>query len=114
MGAHQFFGHIIHSCTVLICRPYRPSEAERKDPQLFKENVRELMRQRLEELHEREERRKEKDRRPSLANGIENARTLWGNGSKGADKLFGDLSQHVTNAFRNASSPKAKPRRERD
>lgn len=63
--AQQFLGHIIHSCTVLICRPYHPSAAEVADPELFKANVRELMRQRLQELHEQEERKRAEKERAS-------------------------------------------------
>jgi len=63
--AQQFLGHIIHSCTVLICRPYHPSAAEVADPELYKANVRELMRQRLQELHEQEERKRAEKERAS-------------------------------------------------
>jgi len=86
--ARQFFGHIMHSCTVLICRPYKPSDAEQKDPELFKRNVRELMLTRLEELHQREDRKRaENERDQKLPNGIEaTARVLLGNVTKGADK----------------------------
>merc|ERR1712046_192241 len=103
--AQQFLGHIIHSCTVLICKPYRPSEAERKDPKLFKENVRELMRQRLVELHEQEERKRaEREARPSMAKGLEHARSLWSSVSKnvaqGADQVFADVHQGIMHAWR--------------
>jgi len=105
--AKQFFGHLIHSCTVLICRPYRPSDAERNDPELFKENVRELMRQRLEELHAREDRKRD-EKEQSLAGGIErNAKTLFDNVSKGADKVFSDLSRGLTSAWRGARTAHA-------
>jgi len=54
--AQQFLGHIIHSCTVLVCKPYRPSKEEQEDPELYKANVRQLMLQRLQELQEQESR----------------------------------------------------------
>jgi len=100
--AKQFFGHLCHSCTVLICRPYRPSKAEQKDPALFKENVRELMKQRLEELHQQEDRKRaEKEQ----GNGIEkNARALLGSVTKGADKLFSGVSSSLMSAWRASKS----------
>ncbi|OLP93026.1 Lysophospholipid acyltransferase LPEAT1 [Symbiodinium microadriaticum] len=39
----QFLGHMLHSCTVLICKPYTPSEEEQANPELFKANVHKLM-----------------------------------------------------------------------
>mmetsp|Transcript_109248 Transcript_109248/g.308166 ORF Transcript_109248/g.308166 Transcript_109248/m.308166 type:complete len:405 (-) Transcript_109248:186-1400(-) len=59
--AQQFLGHMIHSCTVLVCRPYVPSEHEKKDPELFKDNVRKLMLERLGELSDWESRRRSKE-----------------------------------------------------
>merc|ERR1712139_389917 len=90
---------------VLICKPYRPSEAERKDPQLFKENVRELMRTRLVELHDQEERKRaEREARPSIAKGLDKAGSLFTsvskNVSQGADQIFGDVHQGIMSAWR--------------
>lgn len=98
--AKQFFGHLFHSCTVLICRPYRPSEAEKKDPELYKQNVRKFMEQRLNELHEKEDRKRAEREMPGIANGLEkNARALLGNVAKGADKWFSDVSRGLTGAW---------------
>lgn len=109
--AKQFFGHLFHSCTVLICRPYKPSEAEKKDPELYKTNVRKFMEQRLNELHEKEDRRRAEREMPGIANGLEkNARALIGNVAKGADKWFSDVSRGLTGAWaatRKASTERA-------
>eukprot|EP00927_Polykrikos_kofoidii_P005010 TRINITY_DN11992_c0_g1_i1.p1 TRINITY_DN11992_c0_g1~~TRINITY_DN11992_c0_g1_i1.p1 ORF type:complete len:529 (-),score=110.85 TRINITY_DN11992_c0_g1_i1:192-1778(-) len=72
--AHQFMGHFIHSCTVLICRPYHPTAAEKADPDLYKTNVRKLMLERLEELRAHEERRRQSKERivaPNLLTGVD-------------------------------------------
>lgn len=97
--ARQFFGHIIHSCTVLICKPYKPTDAERRDPELFKENVRNLMRERLQELHEREDKKREEKARSSS---FLNVDKLIGNVSQGADKFFGNVSRGLATAFEKA------------
>eukprot|EP00927_Polykrikos_kofoidii_P044100 TRINITY_DN38158_c0_g1_i1.p1 TRINITY_DN38158_c0_g1~~TRINITY_DN38158_c0_g1_i1.p1 ORF type:complete len:938 (+),score=145.21 TRINITY_DN38158_c0_g1_i1:55-2814(+) len=47
----QFFGHLGHTCVVLVCRPYCPSPEEVENPELFASNVRRVMRRRLRELH---------------------------------------------------------------
>lgn len=49
--ALQFAGHLVHSCTVLVCRVYHPSAEEQADPELYAKNVRELMLRKLQELH---------------------------------------------------------------
>lgn len=49
--ALQYGGHLVHTCTVFVCRPYEPSEEEKADAELYARNVRELMLKRLEELH---------------------------------------------------------------
>jgi len=85
--AQQFLGHLVHSCTVLICKTYYPSAAEKADPELFKANVHKLMSERLLELSEREEKRKrerEERRRggsldgADLVQGVENILTAAG------------------------------------
>mmetsp|Transcript_101312 Transcript_101312/g.194172 ORF Transcript_101312/g.194172 Transcript_101312/m.194172 type:complete len:511 (+) Transcript_101312:165-1697(+) len=48
--ALQYGGHLVHTCTVLVCRTYEPSEEEKADAALYAKNVRELMLTRLEEL----------------------------------------------------------------
>ncbi|CAE7527457.1 lpcat1 [Symbiodinium sp. CCMP2592] len=55
----QFLGHMLHSCTVLICKPYTPSEEEKANPELFKANVHKLMSERLNELNDYTERQRE-------------------------------------------------------
>merc|ERR1712228_1105775 len=93
----QFLGHIIHSCTVLICRPYHPTQAEKGNPELYKENLRKLMLERLGELHEREDKKKKasEDRTPS---------SLWNAAttglSDGVDRFMGFASR----GFRDASA----------
>jgi len=70
----QFLGHLVHSCTVLICKPYYPTGPEKSDPELFKANVRKLMLERLEELTQREEQRKKnKDGLSKLGNSFTEA-----------------------------------------
>lgn len=49
--AMQFAGHLLHTCTVLVCRVYYPSEEEKADPLLYAANVRAFMLKRLQELH---------------------------------------------------------------
>lgn len=49
--AMQFAGHFKHTCTVLVCKPYEPSEEERADHTLFASNVRKVMARHLEDLH---------------------------------------------------------------
>lgn len=49
--ALQFAGHLVHSCTVLVCRTYYPSEEEKADADLYAANVRQFMLKRLQELH---------------------------------------------------------------
>lgn len=49
--AVQFAGHLVHSCTALVCRIYYPSEQEQADPMLYAANVRQYMLERLQELH---------------------------------------------------------------
>lgn len=39
----QFFGHFIHSLKIRVLPPYKPSDEEKADPQLFADNVRALM-----------------------------------------------------------------------
>merc|ERR1711879_612609 len=39
----QFVGHMLHSCTLLVCEPYNPSESEQADPDLYAANVRAFM-----------------------------------------------------------------------
>eukprot|EP00440_Ansanella_granifera_P028592 gb/GFBE01031063.1/.p1 GENE.gb/GFBE01031063.1/~~gb/GFBE01031063.1/.p1 ORF type:complete len:419 (+),score=98.00 gb/GFBE01031063.1/:1-1257(+) len=64
----QFLGHMVHSCTVLVCKPYYPSAEEKADPELFKANVHKLMHERLQELTLMEDRRrKTKDTRRSVS-----------------------------------------------
>jgi len=50
--ATQFLGHLIHTCTVLVCKPYKPTPEEMESPELFSQNVRALMLMKLEELDE--------------------------------------------------------------
>lgn len=85
--AQQFLGHIIHSCTVLVCRRYMPNKEEKADPELYKENVRKLMLLRLKELHELEDRkRREQEERRSPLNVDLNAAV--DGVVKGVDRLF--------------------------
>lgn len=90
--AQQFLGHIIHSCTVLVCRPYHPSAAEIADPELYKANVKELMRQRLIELHEQEDRKRAEKERSS-------GNPLF----RGMDKLMSVAGRGLSNAFNRQS-----------
>ncbi|CAE7286231.1 lpcat1, partial [Symbiodinium natans] len=55
----QFLGHMLHSCAVLICKPYTPSQEEKANPELFKANVHKLMSERLDELNQYTERQKQ-------------------------------------------------------
>lgn len=90
--AQQFLGHMIHSCTVLVCRPYHPSKEEVADPELFKTNVRELMHQRLEELQEHERRRRD-GRRANPARGM----------LAGMDKLIGIAGRSIAQGAQGAT-----------
>jgi 1-acyl-sn-glycerol-3-phosphate acyltransferase len=40
----QFLGHMVHSLQIKVLAPYVPNEVERSDPEIFMNNVRELMR----------------------------------------------------------------------
>jgi len=44
----QFVGHLLHSCTLLVCKPYIPCDAEKANPDLYAANVRAFM---LNKLH---------------------------------------------------------------
>lgn len=41
--AEQFLGHMMHSVRIRVLPPYKPSQAEKQDAQLFANNVREVM-----------------------------------------------------------------------
>ncbi|CAE7372727.1 LPCAT1, partial [Symbiodinium pilosum] len=76
----QFLGHVIHSCTVLICKPYTPSEEEKADPELYKANVHKLMSERLEELNEYTERQRQTKAGGGLPKGLKQVGgALFGN-----------------------------------
>eukprot|EP00928_Gymnodinium_smaydae_P055572 TRINITY_DN39084_c0_g1_i1.p1 TRINITY_DN39084_c0_g1~~TRINITY_DN39084_c0_g1_i1.p1 ORF type:complete len:411 (+),score=79.16 TRINITY_DN39084_c0_g1_i1:34-1233(+) len=86
--AQQFLGHLIHSCTVLVCKPYHPSAAEKADPELYKANVRTLMIERLKELTEFIERQNRTKEQTFGADKIAEIGVAAGKGlAKGVDRL---------------------------
>eukprot|EP00930_Biecheleria_cincta_P076167 TRINITY_DN63385_c0_g1_i1.p1 TRINITY_DN63385_c0_g1~~TRINITY_DN63385_c0_g1_i1.p1 ORF type:complete len:424 (+),score=93.78 TRINITY_DN63385_c0_g1_i1:30-1301(+) len=93
----QFMGHMVHSCTVLVCKTYQPTKAEQADPELFKSNVHKLMQERLRELNEFVERRKPakdaKSRTGSFSDSVE----------KATDELIGNMGRLFDKAGRKFS-----------
>mmetsp|Transcript_42206 Transcript_42206/g.99043 ORF Transcript_42206/g.99043 Transcript_42206/m.99043 type:complete len:438 (-) Transcript_42206:260-1573(-) len=85
--ATQFFGHIIHTCTVLVCKPYIPSAEEAASPELYSKNVRSLMLSKLEELDELAKREADREK-PAVLSEI----------AGGVDKLAGGVDEFISSS----------------